>query len=33
MVAYSALPSSNNKRKYGSLVPRFIVDEVIESLD
>jgi hypothetical protein len=33
MVAYYAPPSSNNKRKYGSSVPRFIVDKVIESFD
>jgi hypothetical protein len=31
MATYSMPPSFNNKRKYGSLVLRFINDEAIES--
>ncbi len=33
MAAYSMLPSSSNKRKYGSLLLKFVNDETIESLD
>jgi hypothetical protein len=33
MAAYSMPPFSSNKKKYGSLILRFINDETIESLD
>jgi hypothetical protein len=33
MAAYSMPPSSSNKKKYGSLVLRFINDEAIENFD